>query len=98
MIMKPAARLFTAFVLCAGVSGLAAPAAFADPCDSYSGTCPQVKGHHITKPPTVVLGEKQTLPFTGGEIVLMTAAGLGALGAGGAFVVAGRRRRSAATA
>src|SRR4051794_19694327 len=96
MIMKQAARVITTLALCAGASGLAAPAAFADPCDSYSGQCPQVKGHHITKPPTVVLGEKQTLPFTGGEIVLMTAAGLGALGAGTAFAAAGRRRRAAA--
>lgn len=33
------------------------------------------------------------LPFTGAEIGLMSAAGLGALGAGGALAVAGRRRR-----
>lgn len=33
-----------------------------------------------------------TLPFTGGELVLMTAAGLGALAGGTALVVAGRRK------
>ena len=33
-----------------------------------------------------------TLPFTGGELVLMTAIGAGALAGGTALVVAGRRR------
>ena len=33
-----------------------------------------------------------TLPFTGGELVLMTAVGAGALAGGTALVVAGRRR------
>ena len=33
-----------------------------------------------------------TLPFTGGELVLMTALGAGALAGGTALVVAGRRR------
>lgn len=33
-----------------------------------------------------------TLPFTGGELVLMTALGAGALAGGTALVIAGRRR------
>jgi hypothetical protein len=33
-----------------------------------------------------------TLPFTGGEVALLAAAGLGALGVGTGLVVAGRRR------
>ena len=33
-----------------------------------------------------------TLPFTGGELILMTAIGAGALAGGTALVVAGRRR------
>lgn len=37
-----------------------------------------------------------TLPFTGGEIVLLTALGAGALAGGTALVVAGRRKSSAA--
>lgn len=36
-----------------------------------------------------------TLPFTGGELVLMTAIGAGALAGGTALVVAGRRRAQA---
>lgn len=36
-----------------------------------------------------------TLPFTGGELVLMTAIGAGALAGGTALVVAGRRRGQA---
>lgn len=36
-----------------------------------------------------------TLPFTGGELVLMTALGAGALAGGTALVVAGRRRTHA---
>ena len=36
-----------------------------------------------------------TLPFTGGELVLMTALGAGALAGGTALVVAGRRRAHA---
>ena len=35
-----------------------------------------------------------TLPFTGGELVLLVTAGAAALGAGGALVVAARRRPS----
>lgn len=36
-----------------------------------------------------------TLPFTGGELVLMTALGAGALAGGTALVIAGRRRTHA---
>ena len=49
-------------------------------------------------PPTVVKPASQnrtspsTLPFTGGEIVMITAAGLGALAVGTVLVGAGRRR------
>lgn len=42
--------------------------------------------------PTGTATSPSTLPFTGGELVLMTAAGLGALAGGTALVVAGRRR------
>lgn len=39
-----------------------------------------------------------TLPFTGGELVTLTAVGAGTLAGGVALVVAGRRRRTAADA
>ncbi len=39
-----------------------------------------------------------TLPFTGGELVLMTALGAGALAGGTALVMAGRRRNPDTTA
>ena len=38
--------------------------------------------------------QPDTLPFTGGEIVLMTAVGVAALAGGTALVLAGRRRTS----
>ena len=37
--------------------------------------------------------EAATLPFTGGELVLLTAVGAGALAGGIALVAAGRRRK-----
>ena len=39
----------------------------------------------------------KTLPFTGGELVLMTAIGAGALAGGAALVVAGRRKSAPTT-
>ena len=38
-----------------------------------------------------------TLPFTGGELVLLTAVGVGALAGGTALVVAGRRKSQPST-
>ncbi|MDX6287573.1 MAG: hypothetical protein QOG53_3058 [Frankiales bacterium] len=77
-------------------------AAFADDpntCDAYSTSCPpSVLPTVITKtntPPVQVEGNSSTLPFTGGEVALMSIAGIGAIGAGTAFVVAGRRRKHA---
>lgn len=75
--------------LAPATSAIAAPST----CDAYSHSCTQVEGKKITKPPAV-LGTKQSLPFTGAEIVLMTVVGGGALGAGAMFVVAGRRRKA----
>jgi hypothetical protein len=71
--------------------------AFAAPstCDAYSTECPpEVLPTTITKtPPVQVEGNSSTLPFTGGEVALMSIAGIGAIGAGTVFVVAGRRRK-----
>jgi len=90
-----------AVTLAVGGTMLAPAAAMAAPtrhCDAYSRHCTNVQGHKITKPPTVVKGEKVTLPFTGAEIVLMTVAGGAALGAGTVLVVGARRRRHATPA
>lgn len=64
-------------------------------CDAYSHKCTTVEGKKIVRPPAVQ-GSDASLPFTGAEIVGMSIVGLGALGAGTAFVVAGRRRKTAA--
>jgi hypothetical protein len=96
MIMKRIVPLIGAAVI--GAATFAPVAAFAEPCDAYSGQCPEVEPTNLVRPthepPTEVAGEKTTLPFTGGEIVLLTLVGGGAVGAGTAFVIAGRRRRA----
>lgn len=73
-------------------------------CDAYSGACPpptQVLPSTVSSPPPVTAVRGATtrtaespsvLPFTGGELVLVSLAGAGALAAGGALLVAGRRR------
>ena len=77
-------------------------------CDAYSGGCPSPTPGSInggsggagTGTDTDAGGASgggttsnpSTLPFTGGELVLMTALGAGALAGGTALVVAGRRR------
>lgn len=47
-----------------------------------------------TSTPSGGTSNPSTLPFTGGELILMTAIGAGALAGGTALVVAGRRRGS----
>ena len=85
-------------VLATGIAAAPATAAFAagtTTCDAYSHQCTTVEGKKIQKPPAVA-PEAATLPFTGAEILGMSAAGLIALGGGTVLVVAGRRRRRAA--
>jgi hypothetical protein len=101
MMMRRLVALIGAALV--GAATLAPAAAFAEPCDAYSGQCPPDVGptdlvRPTQQPPTEVAGEKTTLPFTGAEIVLLTVVGGGAIGAGTAFVVAGRRRRAATPA
>lgn len=93
-------RIATRTATVALVSGLAlAPAAaIASPshCDAYSKHCSQPKAQKYVRHPAVV-GEnftRNTLPFTGGDIAAMSLVGVITLGAGSAFVVVGRRRRS----
>jgi|SRR2546423_3328607 len=88
---------WAAVALAVGVTTLgpvAAMAANTAHCDAYSHHCTHVLPQKIVKPPTVVKGEKTTLPFTGAEIVLMTVVGGGALGAGTVLVAGARRRRT----
>lgn len=83
----------TAAVLAAGagVLLLAAPAVAA-PCEGYSGVCAE------TPPdaPTTVIGgitdDRAGLAATGGEIAVLSLAGLGTVAGGAALVVAGRRK------
>jgi hypothetical protein len=69
-------------------------------CDAYSGQCPaaHVKAVHESRDPatTTIKTEGSSLPFTGGEVALMSIAGLGAIGAGSVLAVGGKRRRIAA--
>ena len=90
---KPLATVLLAAtaVLAPATAAVAAPAA----CDAYSHKCTTVEGTKIVRHPNVQ-GNSTSLPFTGAEVVLMSVVGLGALGAGTAFVVAGRRRKTAA--
>lgn len=81
--------------------GVSAPAALAV-CDPYAEKCVDtvVKDKVQDKPvavqrqeaPRARANSPETLPFTGGEVTLMLALGGGALAAGAAMVVAGRRR------
>lgn len=82
----------------------AASPAFAAPCDAYSGACPSTPagnggagggGGAPAGGANDAGGGRGELPFTGGELVLMTLVGAGAVAGGTALVVAGRRRRGA---
>jgi hypothetical protein len=92
-----------AVTLATGLAVGAAPVAFAaDNCAAYGSQCPSVAPTTLSATPTVkgttLTKEPSTLPFTGGEFVLMGSAGAIALGAGSALVLASRRRRSTPTA
>lgn len=87
----------TGGLLAGAVAAPGIAAASAGTCDAYSSSCPSthVKGIHFTKPevaPTHTTNNS-TLPFTGGEIALLSATGIAAVGAGVVLVTAGRRRR-----
>ncbi len=98
-----AVRRLLAVTTLAGSAGIfVAPSAFAQAaCDTYSGGCgvggvivdssdTDVRGTEFSKVPASA--RPRTLPFTGGELLLTTAAGLGAVAVGAGFVVGGRRR------
>jgi hypothetical protein len=99
--VDPMTRLnvVAAALLAAGIAVAPATTALAagtTTCDAYSHKCTTVEGKKIAKPPTSVLPQQDQLPFTGAEILGMSAAGAAALGGGVVLVVAGRRRRRAA--
>ncbi len=87
----------------------AAVAADVVACDSYGRTCPAVLGEQFNRGSNTSGGVSgrtdgavsgrtstpDTLPFTGGDIVLLSLLGAGTLAGGAALVVAGRRRTPA---
>ena len=84
----------------APVLGVATAAQAQAPCDSYSGGClPTTEVKPVGgKKPTVVKGVKNTLPFTGGEVMLLALTGAGAVTGGTVLVAAGKRRSRKTTA
>jgi len=93
MLIRPAVTVGTLTVGGLLALGPAAPAFAA--CDAYSGACtdPRPVVGTVQSDPGTQQTTPTVLPFTGGDVVLITALGLGALAGGTALVVAGRRRR-----
>jgi hypothetical protein len=103
--MRRFSTLLTGAALAGGISLLGAPAAFAkEPvaCDAYAQTCPPVRGETtpsvsgtkggVSVVTTTRTSTPSTLPFTGGDVVLISVLGAAAVAGGAALVVAGRRR------
>lgn len=103
--------LVTGFVLAGAAPALAVCDAYSGTCTTpaasptsvspaQAGTPTKagtaVKNNSTTPRTTVPANDANTLPFTGGELVLMTAIGAGALAGGTALVVAGRRKSASA--
>ena len=93
-----ATAIVSGTIVAGSILGTGAAFAAPDTCDAYSTECPpEVLPTTISRPPAVeVEGNSATLPFTGGEVALMSIAGIGAIGAGTVFVTAGRRRKHVA--
>jgi hypothetical protein len=102
MRLRPAAAAGTLVVT--GLLALAPAAPALAACDAYSGGCvtqpPSVLPTTQTSvaPTTAVRGSTggspAALPFTGGELVLVSVTGAAAVAGGAALVVAGRRRKA----
>ena len=105
--MRATSRVLISAGAVAAFSLGAAPAALAQQaCDEYSGGCGG--GGAVVQAPAEngegagagTVGTNSvtpsTLPFTGGEVVLLAAAGVGAVAVGALAVRAGRRRVSPA--
>jgi hypothetical protein len=97
--MTRTTRLASAGAAACLLSVLAAPAALAQTTADYPGRGDTaVGGVVVTAPgtaPTRTGAAPSTLPFTGGEVVLIAAAGAAAVAAGAAMVAGGRRRAGA---
>lgn len=103
--MRRTARVATGAIVLGVVTFAGAPAAVAADvvaCDSYGRTCPAVLGEQMNRGSNTTGGAvsgrtstPDTLPFTGGDIVLLSLLGAGTLAGGAALVVAGRRRTAA---
>lgn len=98
--MTRTTRLASAAGAACLLSVMAAPAALAQTTADYTGTGDTVVGGVVvTAPGTSAVRSRttspSTLPFTGGEVVLIAAAGTAAVAAGAAMVVGGRRRAGA---
>lgn len=101
MHVRPAAAAGVLLATSWLVLGVATPALAV--CDAYSGNCvdePTGGGGGTTTDGDggggVTVDRPAILPLTGGELVLLTAVGVGALAGGTALVVAGRRKATAA--
>ena len=101
--MRPTLRLVTGAAVLGVVSLTGIPAASAQSvdCNAYPQSCvdSRVLPDGNTAPATVVRNSPtpSTLPFTGGETVLIALAGAGAVAAG-TVLVRGARRRGVTTA
>lgn len=109
--MRRVTQLLPGLALAGGLGiALASPAAAVDvvACDSYGQTCPAVLGEEFTRGSEgsggAVSGRSttgrgstspSTLPFTGGDVVLLSVIGAGAVAGGAALIAAGRRRTPA---
>ena len=92
-------RLPAVLALTAGALRVGSHAALAQTAD-YPGTGESVLPTVVEKGPETAVSDTgatrpSALPFTGGEIVLISAAGAAAVAAGTAMVVGGRRRSTA---
>ncbi|HWH30993.1 MAG TPA: hypothetical protein VNU26_18910 [Mycobacteriales bacterium] len=92
-------RLPAVVALTAGAFLVGSPAALAQTAD-YPGTGESVLPTVVNKQPDTSVSDTGStrpgaLPFTGGELVLISAAGAAAVAAGTALVVGGRRRSTA---
>ena len=98
--MRTTTRLTIVIAAVGGGVLLGVPSALAEspPC-AYPFDCPAPPGGGTTTSVgggSTGAGAADVLPFTGGELVLLSATGAGALAAGAALVVAGRRRTAQA--
>lgn len=102
--MRKTARVSLAAMAVGASFAFSTPSAFAQAACEYPFDCPTGGGGGLdgttggagTAGGGSTVGGGSALPVTGGELVLLTMTGAGALAAGTALVVAGRRRGATA--